>query len=111
MRALGVNVPMPPSREASQIDDLKLLWTEAGLESVETQVITVQRTFTDFDDYWTTILRGPSVGPSLAAMAADDLALLRTRLRLRLAPDATGQITYGARAHAVKGRVPTPDRG
>ena len=81
------------------------LWAGAGLDSVETREITVQRTFADFDDYWTTVLGGPSVGPQLAAMASDDLALLKARMRARLPADAAGRITYGARANAVKGRV------
>ena len=36
-------------------------WCGSG--GVETREIKVQRTFADFDDYWTTILGGPSVGP------------------------------------------------
>ena len=106
MRELGVAVPAPPSPDASRIDVLRELWTGAGLESVETLEITVQRTFIDFDDYWTTILGGPSVGQQLAEMASRDLALLKARMRTRLPADATGSITYSARANAVKGRVP-----
>ena len=106
MRALGAAVPMPPSPEASGIDAMRELWTGAGLESVETQQITVQRTFADFEDYWTTILGGASVGPGLAAMASEEIALLKARMRARLPADVTGRITYGARANAVKGRVP-----
>ena len=82
------------------------LWTGAGLDAVETREITVQRTFADFDDYWTAILGGPSVGPSLAAMASDEFALLKARMRESLSADATGRITYSARANAVKGCVP-----
>jgi hypothetical protein len=82
------------------------LWTGAGLDAVETREITVQRTFADFDDYWTTILGGPSVGAKLASMASEDLALLRAQMRARLPADAAGRITYSARANAVKGRVP-----
>jgi len=107
MRGLGVAVPVPPSPGASRIDAMGDLWTVAGLDAVETREITVQRTFADFDDYWTTILKGPSVGRKLAAMASEDLALLEARIRARLPADATGRITYGARANAVKGRVPT----
>jgi hypothetical protein len=66
----------------------------------------VQRTFADFADFWTTILGGPSVGPKLAGMASEDLALLKARMRTRLPADAAGRITYGARANAIKGRVP-----
>ncbi|MGE5652005.1 MAG: class I SAM-dependent methyltransferase [Bacillota bacterium] len=106
MRAMGVAVPVPPSPGASRIDAMRDLWTGAGLEAVETHEITVQRAFADFDDYWATILGGPSVGRALAAMASDDLALLKARMRERLPAEATGRITYSARANAVKGQVP-----
>jgi SAM-dependent methyltransferase len=105
MRAMGVSVPVPPSRDASRIDVMQDFWTGAGLEAIETREITVQRTFADFDDYWTTILGGPSVGRGLAAMAAEGIALLKARMRARLPADAAGRITYSARANAVKGRV------
>jgi SAM-dependent methyltransferase len=106
MRGMGVPVAVPPSPDASRIDAMRDLWTSAGLDAVETREITVQRTFADFDDYWTTVLGGPSVSPKLAAMAPEDLALLKARMRTRLPTDATGGITYGARANAVKGRIP-----
>jgi SAM-dependent methyltransferase len=105
MRGLGIAVPTPPSPEASRIEVMLDLWTGAGLLRVETREITAERTFADFDDYWTTILGGPSVGPRLAAMASEDLALLKARMRARLPADDTGRITYSARANAVKGRV------
>jgi SAM-dependent methyltransferase len=106
IRGLGVAVPVPPSPGASRIDAMKDLWTGAGLEAVETREITVQRTFADFDDYWTTILGGPSVASALAMMAPEDLALLEARMRARLPADANGRITYSGRANAIKGRVP-----
>jgi SAM-dependent methyltransferase len=106
MRGMGVVPPIPPSLDASRIEALRDLWTGAGLEAVETREITVQRTFADFDDYWTTILGGSSVRSKLAAMASEDLAILKARMSACLPADATGRITYGARANAIKGRVP-----
>jgi SAM-dependent methyltransferase len=106
MRGLGVAVPEPPSPGASRIDDMRELWAGAGLLRVETRKIIVQRTFTDFDDYWTTIFGGPRVGSQLAAMASEERARLHARMRARLPADATGRITYSAWANAVKGRVP-----
>jgi hypothetical protein len=82
------------------------LWTVTGLDAVETREIPVQRTFANFDDYWTTVLMGPSVGPKLAAMASEDIVLLKAKMRAHLPADANGRITYSARANAVKGRVP-----
>ncbi len=109
MREMGLAVPTPPNPDASKIDALRDLWTGAGLEAVETRVITVERTFADFDDYWTTILGGPSVGPTLTAMASEELDLLKVRMRARLATDTTGRITYSAWANAVKGRIPNQE--
>jgi SAM-dependent methyltransferase len=106
MRGLGVAVPTPPSPEASRLDALRDLWTDAGLRAVETREITVWRTFADLEDYWATVRGGPSVGPQLAAMAPDALSLLKARMRERLPSDAAGRINYGARANAIKGRVP-----
>jgi SAM-dependent methyltransferase len=106
MRGLGVAVPVPPSPGASRIDVMRDLWAGAGLASVETREIAVRRTFADFDDYWTTILGGASVGPGLAAMAPEVLALLKARTHASLPADAAGHITCSARANAVKGRVP-----
>ncbi len=106
MRELGVTPTLPPSVEASRIDALRDLWTGAGLQAVETREITVQRTFENFDDVWATSLLGSSVGPKVKAMPADAVALLKERLRARLPADGAGRISYGARANAIKGRVP-----
>lgn len=105
MRAMGATVPLPPSADASRIDTMQEFWAGAGLEAVETKEISVQRTFANFDDYWTTIRGGPSVGRTLAAMTPHDAALLQDRMRSRLPADSAGRITCNARANAVKGRV------
>ena len=104
MRRLGVEPLVPPSPGAADIDAMRDLWIDAGLDAVETSEITVQRTFADFDDYWTSVLGGPSVGGRIAAMLPDAVALLKARMRERLQVDAAGGISYSARANAVKGR-------
>jgi SAM-dependent methyltransferase len=106
MREMGIIVPVPPSRDASRIDNMQALWAGAGLDSVETREIALERTFADFDDYWTTVHLAPSVGPKLAAMTHGEHALLESRMRERLQADSTGRITCRARANAAKGRVP-----
>lgn len=88
------------------MDALQSLWTEAGLEAIETREITVQRTFADFDEFWTTCLLAASLRPMVAAMASGDVERLKARVRERLPADAAGCITYSARANAAKGRVP-----
>jgi SAM-dependent methyltransferase len=106
MRELGVAPLVPPSPAASRLDTMRGLWAGAGLGNIATREITVQRTFADFDDYWTTILGGPSVGSKLAVMAPADTALLKERVCARLPADADGRITCSARANAIKGRCP-----
>jgi len=66
-------VPSPPSPDASGLDQMRGLWTAAGLGSIDTREITVRRTFADFDEYWATVLGGPSVGAQLSAMPAGDI--------------------------------------
>jgi SAM-dependent methyltransferase len=106
MRALGLTPLSPPREDASRMDVLRELWAGAGLDAIETTEITVQRTFADFEDFWTTTLLGSSVGPTVAAMSSSDVARLKAGVRARLPADAAGRITYGARANAIKGRVP-----
>lgn len=106
IRELGVAIPGAPSPGASRMDVMRELWSGAGLEAIETREIAVHRTFADFDDYWTTILGGASVGPALAAMSPEELAALKARMRSRLPADAAGRIPCGALANAIKGRVP-----
>ena len=96
----------PPRSDASKIDALQNLWTDAGLDSVETRKIEVQRTFADFEDFWATAMLGSTIGPTVATMVASDRDQLKTRVRARLPADGAGRITYGAWANAVKGRVP-----
>jgi ubiquinone/menaquinone biosynthesis C-methylase UbiE len=107
MRAMGLTPVLPPSSGASRMEALRTLWTDAGLDAIEMREITVQRTFAEFDDFWATSLLGASIRPMVAAMASDDVELLKTRVHARLPADAAGRITYSARANAVKGRVPT----
>jgi SAM-dependent methyltransferase len=106
LNAVGRSTPMPPSPEASRLDVLRDLWAAAGLGDIQTRVISVERTFTDFDEFWSTLLGGPSAGQALAAMNQEERSRFRELLRARLQPAGSGSITLGARAHAIQGTVP-----
>ena len=101
MAALGAQPLWPPSADASRVEAMRALWTDAGLVDIETHRIDVRRTFADFDTFW----RVAQTGPRIGAMARGDSELLKTRLRARLPTDADGRITYGAQANAIKGKV------
>jgi ubiquinone/menaquinone biosynthesis C-methylase UbiE len=105
MRAMGLKPLLPPSVDAANMDALRALWTGAGLESVETRRITVERTFADFDDFWSISILGSSIAPMIAAMAPGEADQLKARVRARVPADSAGRITCGAWANAVKGRV------
>jgi len=106
MAKLAATPLWPPSVEASRMAAKRSLWAGAGLTRIETHVISVERTFADFDSYWNIARTGPRLAASIAAMPADDLQLLKDRLRSRFTPDRQGRITLGAHANAIKGRVP-----
>jgi SAM-dependent methyltransferase len=105
LTALGKDYSKPPHPEASSLSALKELWVGAGLQGVKTHAFPVKRTFADFEEYWSVVLGAPSMGPTLAALTSDEIAVLQGRLRARLPADAAGRLVLGARAHAVQGRV------
>jgi ubiquinone/menaquinone biosynthesis C-methylase UbiE len=107
MRAMGVAPLRPPSADISRMEALRDLWTSVGLDAVDTTEILVQRTFADFDDFWSTSMLGSSARSAVAAMPPGEAELLKTRVRARLPADAAGRIVCGARANAVMGRVRT----
>jgi SAM-dependent methyltransferase len=105
MRAMGIPLHIPASFRASRIDALQNLWTGAGLDAVETAEITVERTFPDFEDFWTANLLGAGNRSTIATMTLADVELLKTRVQARLPADRAGRILCRARANAVSGRV------
>ena len=92
-RTFGVELLRPPSAEASRLNSLRALWQSAGFETVETRVITVQRSFVDFEDYWAVTTSGETVAPPLAQMATADVDRLKERLRAKFTPDERGGVT------------------
>lgn len=96
----------PPNAGASRMDRLLGLWTEAGLCDVESRVITVQRTFDDFESFWTATSGSGRPKVSLASLSPEAIERVRARMRTTLPPDAAGRITYAAQVNAVRGLVP-----
>ncbi|QIO36696.1 class I SAM-dependent methyltransferase [Bradyrhizobium sp. 1(2017)] len=106
IKAMGIPANRPPRMDASRMDALRELWLGAGLADVQTREITVQRTFSGFDDFWATSLKSPALRPSVAAMKPADVEALIAQVRARMPTDTDGRITCNARAHAIKGRRP-----
>jgi hypothetical protein len=106
MRAMGLPPIRPPSFAASRMENLRTLWTGAGLDRIETREITVQRTFADFDDFWNVALLGAIIKATVATMTPDQLDRLKQMVRTRLGADHGGPVTISARANAIRGQVP-----
>lgn len=105
LRALGLPPAAPPSAEIARFDNLTRLWKDAGLDAVDSRVITVEREFADFDEFWSTALLAPTMAHALETMAADVLAGVKDRVRARIRT-VGGKVVHWGRANAVKGVVP-----
>ncbi len=106
LKAMGFNPARPPRFEASQMEELKKLWSDAGLVDIETRRIDVERSFVDFDDFWGAVSAAPTLGELFAKLSPDELTGLKSHVRGYLDEDSNGRISYGAWANAIKGRVP-----
>lgn len=88
-------------------DALATLLQTSGLSAVETHLIDIPTVFTDFDDFWSPFLGGQGPAPSYVVSLPDQARVaLRERLRQTLPAGPDGRISLGARALAVRGRVP-----
>lgn len=105
MRGLGYTPALPPSADISRMEAMLDLWTRAGLDAIETKEIVVERTFEDFDEFWS-FSTGGTIGARIVQLPANDVESLKARVRGRLPVEATGRITFSARANAAKGRLP-----
>jgi SAM-dependent methyltransferase len=88
---------------------LTKLFTGAGLNGVEVELIDIPTPFTSFDDYWQPFLGGQGPAPAYA-MSLDEngRARLRERIRERVPTEVNGSIALTARAWAARGTVARP---
>ena len=106
MREMNLSPPRPPRMDASQLATMRELWTNAGLDAVETRELTVTRSFDDFEQWWQTTLKAASIAPAIAAMSTDDAERLKNLVRAKLSVNEGGRLSCSARANAIKGRRP-----
>ena len=104
LRSMNIEHPLPPSAEASRMGNMQNLWINAGLRSVETRKITVERIFDNFDHFWDLAFFSPALKPVFEKLDAITLNNLKNATEKRLTADSNGQITYAAHANAIKGR-------
>ncbi len=105
LRAMGHEVKGPPRPEASQMSTMQEMWKNAGITDIETRVIRAERSYPNFDDYWSTLKGSPSMKVSTGKMSREQSEELKDRVRRRLPAASDGSLTLTAWANAVKGRV------
>ena len=104
LRASGATPALPPHAEVSRTEALHALWSQAGLEQIEQRAFPVQRSFIDFDHFWTASTATANMKAAFERMAPAELAAFKSRLRARLPQtDASGTIVHSARANAIQG--------
>lgn len=103
---LGERGPYKPGRLFSW-DESQAAWEQAGLTDVETCRIDIETTYTDIDDLWeSNTLLANETKKLVSDLSAGDLDRAKAYLSEKLPRNSDGQVTYGAFANAVKGRVP-----
>jgi ubiquinone/menaquinone biosynthesis C-methylase UbiE len=106
MKAMGFPALLPPRSDVTGLEALRQLWRGAALDEIGVREIRVQRTFADFEDYWTVSTLAATVSQMIAAMDPSDLELLKTRVHARLIADAAAPVTCSARVNAIRGTRP-----
>jgi ubiquinone/menaquinone biosynthesis C-methylase UbiE len=106
LKSLGVSVSVPGT-EVSRQDNMRAVWEEAGLQSIDSRVIRIPISYADFNDFWQSysVPEGPA-GMAIRKMSPSQIEQLKAALREELPTGPDGHIAYEAFANAVKGRVP-----
>jgi len=101
LNAMGMAPLLPPNRDASRRESMQAIWKQAGLQSIDTDVIRIQVAYSDFDDFWdsNSVPIGPS-GKAIADLSPRERDELKSRLREQLPSPPTA-------ASPMK-RSPTP---
>ncbi len=107
MRRAGVETPTAPSAWAAAEEAVRRLWTDAGLEDVQTRRITVRREFESFEALWEVLQLGASTAPVLRGLSFGKREEIKgyVREQVGLGNGDDGPVTCEASAIAVKGRV------
>jgi SAM-dependent methyltransferase len=103
MRDVIADVPELPGTEDSRLSALRMLFQHAGFTDIETRTIDVDVEFPDFEMFWDAQM--PSYAPTTRMVVALDeraQAQLKEAVRARLRISSSGQISYRARANAVR---------
>jgi len=76
------------------------------LENIQVKAFTVEQSFDNFEDYWTTVLLAPNINSLFNTMTPNDQHIMLDGVRKRLPVNNNGEIVVTAKANAIRGQVP-----
>ena len=105
LRSRKIPYPLPPSAEASRMEDMRKLWADAGFQSVTTKVINVKRSFDSFEDFWNTTATSPALTSALRDLDAKTLEDVKHSTRELLAGKGNDPVICTGFANCITGVV------
>jgi len=94
----------PPSVQLRSMDALAKLFSDCGLANVDRHAIEIRVDFRSLDEFWAIRVTNALTRVS-EEMTDADIERLKSILKDRLVDERSGEISYLARANAVKGTV------
>ena len=104
-RKRGIDYPLPPSSDVSNIDKLEKLWTEEGIQSIECKQIKVSRSFKNFEEFWNINASVQAVTTVLDELSPQTVIEIRSNVERELDYDSNGSVVVHGHANAIKGIV------
>ena len=104
---MGMSSLSLPSEEFSQMQSMRKLWVDAGLQKVESTEIRIPLSFVNFEEFkrWSSLPVG-ALSKSIMNLSAEAKEELYVRLKRTLPQTTDGRIAYECFANAVKGVCP-----
>ena len=99
VKSIGVSQSCPPGNQIRTIETLTELFLASGLEDIENRAMEFPLTYKDCDDYWLA-----QTVETIRNVSDGEIERLKAVLLERL---GVGEISYTARANAIKGHLPT----
>lgn len=107
VEARGIAVQPTSGHVHSRLENLKAIFTGAGLDAVSVRPIEIEVSYANFDEYWTAQTGfANTVVQHMRKMTEAQIDELKAHLREHLPRDKSGRIVYKAWANAAKGQVP-----
>ena len=104
-RKRGIDYPLPPSSDVSNMEKLEKLWTEEGIQSIECKQMKVSRSFKNFEEFWNINASVQAVTTVLDELSPQTVIEIRSNVERKLDYDSNGSVIVHGRANAIKGIV------